>query len=315
MEKYREKMDDFVSRLWINPSVRNVPLLKKENQILSFVKENSGQLKGTLTKPQYFPEISWEEIVRLLFTSLTEKVIAAIEPRVTAVINQVNTPELIDFFVKADEDALIDTDALRTFILQNLRNKSMRDQFVNVLDAIDYGLYERYIPALLGRRKVIYYELVRRDRLDFAEHLIPLYLSFASLFRPFFWYKFPSEPGSQNMLSLAGVYRNKRSYPAVKEQLLAVLKEKVGPLPDAISGPGLDSWLNAAEYRELSGSARFITIMVNRASDFDPSQKTERGAETPDKSWFNINRKTAGYYGYDSKFLDELYSIAGEEGW
>jgi hypothetical protein len=315
MEKYKEKMEDFVSRLWVNPNLRNISVLKKENQILSFIKENSEQLKNTLSRPQYFPDISWEDTIRLLFSVLTEKVIIALEPRVSELVNQISDPEFLDFYAKTHHDAVIDTDALRIFIMQNLRNKSMRDQFVCVLDAAEYRFFEKYLPIILERRKVIYYELIRRDRLAFPEHLVPVYLNFAAVFRPFFWYKFQVEEKGSHLISLSGVARNKKSYPVIKSHLIEKLQSRLGSIPAEIINSGLDSWQNSHENEELSGAARLISVFLNRVSDFDPAQKAERGAETPDKSWFNINRRTAGYYGYDTKFLDELHSIAGEEGW
>jgi hypothetical protein len=43
--------------------------------------------------------------------------------------------------------------------------------------------------------------------------------------------------------------------------------------------------------------------------------KVDRGAESPDKSWFSIAKKNADYYGFDRRMLDELYMIAGDNNW
>jgi hypothetical protein len=41
----------------------------------------------------------------------------------------------------------------------------------------------------------------------------------------------------------------------------------------------------------------------------------DRGADTPDKSWFSIARRNFKFYGYDVKMIDEFYKIAAENGW
>jgi hypothetical protein len=41
----------------------------------------------------------------------------------------------------------------------------------------------------------------------------------------------------------------------------------------------------------------------------------DRGADSPDKSWFNVSRRNARWRGLDVSMLDELYTIAAENGW
>ena len=43
--------------------------------------------------------------------------------------------------------------------------------------------------------------------------------------------------------------------------------------------------------------------------------KIDRGAETSDKSWFNVARRNYKFYGYDLDMLVELHSISAENGW
>jgi hypothetical protein len=52
-----------------------------------------------------------------------------------------------------------------------------------------------------------------------------------------------------------------------------------------------------------------------RCKHYKPYTKVDRGAETPDKSWFNIARRNYKYYGFDIKMLDEFYKIAAENNW
>ena len=47
----------------------------------------------------------------------------------------------------------------------------------------------------------------------------------------------------------------------------------------------------------------------------DINTRVDRGAESPDKSWFSIARRNYKFYGFDIKMLDELYKTAAENGW
>ena len=304
-------MEEFVSRLWTNPALRSVSLQKKENQILSFIKENSEQLKGSLTRDPYFPDLSWEDIIRLLFTELTDRVVRTAEPKLDNVIDRVARSEVAAVFEKGELSPV----RIRELIGSQLRNKPFRDQLLNVLDTVQNQFFDRYVEIALERRKVIYYELVRRDRLEMDPGLIPDYLGFAALFRPFIHYR-PGGEGGRDAATLASAGKNRKVQEAIRKRLEEAILQDAGFLPLQILRPGLDSWQDATrEDEDVSGSARLINILVSRAADYDPTQGSERGAETPDKSWFNINRKTARYYGYDQKFLEELYTIAGDEGW
>ncbi len=315
MKGYREKMSDFVTRMWNNPALRNVSVQKKENQILGFIKDNSGQLKGTFAKPDYFPDFSWDDIIRLLFTELTERVIQSMEPRMDGVIKQLVHQSFFDACAPDAHVEDVSPVRVKEFLMTAMRSKAMRDHIIQSLDAISYKIFDKYVPVALERRKVIYYEIIRRDRLDIPEQWIPSYLNFCTLFRPFFWHKIKGNIGTESMVSLSSVYRNKKTYDDTIELLSGEINQNMGNIPLELYRPGLDSWLNAEENPDQSGISKFISILVSRSQDIDLTQDRDRGAETPDKSWFNINRRTARFYGYDVKFLDELYQIASEEGW
>lgn len=314
MEENREKMNQFVDRLWNNPAIKNAPLLKRENQILSFIKENSESLKKSLTSSNYFPDLKWEEIVRLMFTAITGRVLSTLEPRVDALLRTVYTHDLLVLFDPDLPPDEVRPGRLLKFIMNAMRTKTLRDQYIYALDAISYGFFDRYIPAALERKKVIYYELARRDKLDLSPMDMIRYLAMCSMFRPLFWYRVQI-PEKNQMVSLSTVSRGRRSYLESMNVMHSDLQKRVGNIPLAAYRPGLDSFLNAHDVLDLSGSARMISILVSMAQEYDPAQAKERGAESIERSWFHVNRRTANYYGYDAKILDELYLIAGEEGW
>ena len=310
MEQYKEKMTEFVNKLLSNPALANAVIVKKENQILSFIKENQSQLQAAFARPEQFPDISWDNAVRLLLTILTDKILSDIEPRLNKAYKKIEIDGVIEHFRK---EGSIDQDKMHEFILQNMRTKLMRDHYIWSIESIFGNFFSKYIPPIIERRKVIYIELIRRDRLTIETTLIPGFFGLVSLFRPLFFYKFNRKQSGS--ISLAETSKNPKLFESVFPEFELAIKEEIGPVPEVILRYSMESHLNCTIHLETSGVSRLISIISNRTTDYDPSQKVDKGAESPDKSWFNIHRRTAKFYGLDPHFLDELYQVASEEGW
>lgn len=310
MSEEKSKMTEFVSRLWTNPALADAPVARKETQILSFIRDNQTQLQAAFAQPNYFPALGWDGSVRLLLSVLTDVIVDSVEPRLGKMLDGILSPDVLQHLEIHPKE--IDRERFADFILKSLRNKATRDPYALVFDTIALGLFERYVPRILDRHKVIHNELYRKDRLNLPAPILIDYLQLCSLTRPLFYYKVSA---SANQLNLAAVVKDQKMYAATYKSLNAMVVEETGGLPERILRSGVESCLNAIEHPTTSGSSRLIGILVARAADFDPAQQQDRGAETPDKSWFHIHRKTARYYGHDARYLDELYQIAGEEGW
>lgn len=312
MERYRDKMKDFVERMWTNPNIQSATIVKKENQILGFIRENQQNLQSAFQRPEFFPDISWDDSIRLLFSELTEVILGTVSSQLDQILERAAHPALKAYY--KDEGGLdIQPDKFRDLILEAMRAKPVRDQYLAVLHAIDGGFFERYVPAVLDRRKMIYMDVVRRDRVNLESTYLPEYFRLMSLFRPLFFHKI--NHGDAHNISLDQLKKDPRMSEKVRGELRAQLCESVGQIPEGLIFPGLESNLSLEQHPDISGAARLINILTSRAQEYDPKQKQDRGAESPDKSWFSINRRTARYSGFDSRFLEELYQIAGEEAW
>lgn len=305
-------MKEFVGKLWDNQNIQNVPLVKKENHILSFIKENQASLRQAFSQDQFFPGLGWDDTVRLLLTELTDRIVESVRPLVEEVLERSNHPELREHF--QDEGGLqIDTGRFRDSILAGMRGKVLRDQYLTVLTALRAGYFSNYIPSIISRRKMIYIELVRRDKLNLEPTALGEYLSLASLLRPNFF--IPIDTPDRNAVILQKHHNNRKLYEQTVNVLRANLMDEIGHIPDSLLTNSLESCMNLSDHPDLSGASRLIRILMMRAMEYAPGVKQDRGAESPDKSWFSINRRTAKYNGLDSRFLEELYLIAGEEGW
>lgn len=305
----KQKMESLLDKIWQNPALRLATLDKKENQVLSFIHENEGNLKKAFATPDYFPHLNWDQCKRLLVATLIEKVLASIDKTLNEIL-----PHLLQdqFLGQLGIAGGLDAQSLRLYILELAASKSSRDYYLIILQAIRINLFARYVPEALERRKTIYVELVRRDRLKVEDIFVPSYLKLASLFAPLFFRSFEFAGGS---FSPDQTKKNKNKYSEVVKQAVGEVREKIGNLPEELITAGIDSGLSSQDVPDLGGSSRVISIVLARAREFNPFQKQDRGADTPDKSWFSINRVNAKYYGFDPNVMDELFQIAADKGY
>jgi hypothetical protein len=116
-----------------------------------------------------------------------------------------------------------------------------------------------------------------------------------------------------------GVGSHERASGIVQKQfadkVLQTLKTQLKLLPEALLRSGLNSNISFLENPNMETTSRLTAIFAFRCQNYKSTAKVDRGAVSPDKSWFNIARRNYKFYGFDVKMLDELYKIAGENGW
>ncbi len=316
MRSYKEKMSDFVGRLWNTPAVEQAPLQEKERQILSFIKENTQELKSTLAQPDYFPDLPWREVEQLLAGELAERVIRKLEPDIEESLNRLVRPALMERFYAPHEES-INPVMWKEFLLTLLREREIRHQYILVVETIRYRFFERYLSAIVKRRGWIYEELVEREQLDSDPAVLADTLCFASLFQPLALYEPEGKEHQDSSAVGSKKLERRRNFDTRMERLGELLHTRLGHIPPWILRMGVLSLEDPGGGVSLPASSRLMKILINRAASYDPGLIRERGrgAESPDTSWFNINRRTSVFHGYDARFLEELYEIAREEGW
>lgn len=308
MEAESAKMQAFVQRLWENPALQSFPVNKKETHLLGFLKENQAQLRKVFASNDYFPNLSWEQASGLFLGHLVEQVLGHISDSIDGIGNHELLPNVLTSFFP---DAHIERDDFKSLILEMMKgSKPIRDHFIISITAIETKVFNRYVPQILDRRKTIHSELSRIDRNQLDQNLMPAYFSLATLFRPFYFLPIPHNGVTISMNNLQDVVS---ASPAFKQSMRTFLRGKIGYVPEQVFFCGMESFLNAVEIETLSAAGRLINVLVNKSAQ--AQGKGDRGAESPDKSWFNVTRKNAKYFGFDKRYLDELYSIASENNW
>ena len=89
------------------------------------------------------------------------------------------------------------------------------------------------------------------------------------------------------------------------KKILPGIASQVPSVPSALLNLGLRSSIGFNGTGSLEATARLGAIMA----------VVDRGADSPDKSWLNVQRRNARWHGLDVRMLDELYTIAAENGW
>ena len=123
----------------------------------------------------------------------------------------------------------------------------------------------------------------------------------------------PKSP--DNIISLKEYISHPRSLNKFIDPFTKVIHKELPNLNERTIKLAIKSNLSEQHTDKEDASSRFLYIMSSRYRNYKPIKKVDRGAESPDKSWFGIAKKTAESQGFDKRMLDELYMIAGNNNW
>jgi hypothetical protein len=99
------------------------------------------------------------------------------------------------------------------------------------------------------------------------------------------------------------------------DKVVEAAKKVLKTLPEEVLKSAVNSNVSFFENKFIEATARLTALFAARCRIYNPTVKVDRGADTPDKSWFSIARRNFKFYGYDVKMIDEFYKIAAENGW
>ena len=292
----------FINHLLSNPALNNLNPLKKEEQILQFLKTNAQSLVPTLSSPQFFPGQPWNQILRLLYTALVQETDKVLKPQLEEWIRQ----KISFSFVSKIQPHRIPEDPCRQqmweLVQRLLQKPEARKGLLGPVTAIANDFVGRYLENSFDDRQYVHFELtkVQRLRLEIGDlkHMIHATL----LLRPSI--QLFSE-GVESVLV----------QPQFAATALESMKAQLQIVPPELLRGGLYSNVSFEEDKQIDATARLAAIFSSRGKNFKPIARVDRGANTPDRSWFSITRRNYKHYGFDIKMLDEFYKIASESGW
>ena len=312
----KKRVRDFVDHLLSNPSIKSEPLIIGEGLILNFIVQNISHLKATFKTPNFFPDLQWNEVFQLILADLYERIIKTEYP----VINEFIKKAEFDFLSKITDSSGFANDfhqqKISDFVQSIFKNKDVRYNFNSVINIFKYEVLEKYINEIFNRRGSLYNELVRVQKIYLEADEYINFLKMLLLVRNSAFMKISINPKTpDNIISLKDVLNQPRALNKVIDPFTKVIHKELPNLDEKTIKLAIKSNLGEQHTEKEDASSRFLYIMSSRFRNYKPITKIDRGAESPDKSWFGIARKTAAAQGFDKRILDELYLIAGDNNW
>lgn len=308
MNSESDKARAFIGRLLQNPALNGFSLLQQEEQIIQFLHANAAHLAPTLSSVQFFPGKNWTQIFSLLVTAL----IGMIDERLTPDLHKI-LAERIDFtFLQLIHRQRVDggqvADKVEAFLTRLQSKNETRRELTGPYTAVKAGIVARYVDEIFTRKTYIHFELTKVQRLRLGADEARNFLELNLLLKP-----------AINLYISGGQEQQDRSTGMVQSQFaekaLSQIARELKVIPEPVLKSVVHSSVSFNDNHFIEATARLAAVFSARARNYQANVKVDRGADTPDKSWFSTARRNYRFYGFDIKMLDELYKIAAENMW
>lgn len=311
-----QQVSNFIDHLLNNPNIKNEPLMISEGLILNFIVQNQEQLKATFKSSQFFPHLDWKDVLQLIVSNLYERVIGTINPVMVEFLESTDFSILSKNSDSQQFPTQFHRERLNTFLKSLVKNKDVRYHLNSVINIFTYNIIEKYLNEIFNRRGYLYNELVRVQKtyLECDEYIV--FLKSLLLIKNAVFMKIPINPKvEEKKYNINDCINSAANLKKFFDKLFMNLKGELPNLPEKLIRLALKSNVRESQTDVEDASSRFIYILCARFQHYKPVEKIDRGAESPDKSWFGIAKSNAHYYGYDKRMLDALYRIAGDNEW
>ncbi|MBN1797251.1 MAG: hypothetical protein JW822_01650 [Spirochaetales bacterium] len=299
----------FVLRLLENPALASFSPLQKELHIINFLKVNINQLYPTLSSAGYFPGKTKDQIFSMVYESLKQIINKSLFPHLKKIITENIDFSFISSLTGSNGLKNAMSEQVLGFLQKLLQKSTARLNFLGPLTALDLAISDKYIDESFQRRSYLHFELTKVQKLSLTQEETKNLIKLSLLLKT-----------SVNLLAVGGDVNSQEVRAAAvqnqfADKVLGALESQLDLIPPEALKSALHSNISFLESPDVEATARVAAIFAARCSNFRQFTKIDRGADTPDKSWFNIARRNYKFYGFDSKMLDEFYKTAAENGW
>lgn len=309
MNGNEQKATVFVNRLLSNPALQGLNPLQKEEQIFQFLSQNAGQLYPTLSSASFFPGNTWEQILDKLSVALISEINKNLLPNLMAFLSDKIDLSFISFIRQQNVSHQKIKEQTYNFMVQLLQKPEARRGFAGCYTALAFNFAEKYVSQLVSRKEYAHFELVKVQRLRMGKEELKNMINLSILLRPAIFALTPAGSSTPSDASSGNVQSQ------FAEKVSQAVGGQLGYLPEDVVKSAVNSNVSFTENRFLEATSRIAALFANRCKNYTPQAKVDRGADSPDKSWFNIARRNFKFYGYDVKMIDEFYKIAAENSW
>jgi hypothetical protein len=291
------------------PALRLLPALQKEEQALQFLGANGPQLQPVFASLGMDLAQGWREAVASVAHAVRAESDRLLEHELSAISTSRLTLSFFPALTGGRQAPAAARGELLALFQRTARHPVSRSALAGSLSAARSDLTDKYIPQASERKKYIYVEVTRVQKLSLPAADLADLIRFDLMMRP-----------AAYLFITAGTAPEKDAgYSALQEQYIQKVLPGVAALlpsfPPALLLAGLRSTLPFPATAGIEAAARLTAILALRGRALAPGVVVDRGADTPDKSWFNVNRRNARWHGLDPGMLDELYTIASENRW
>lgn len=315
LTQYSQKMRGFIEKLLSNDNLKNEPLPAAEEHVRLFVKSNIEQIAQTFRTPDFFPDLPPADSLKLFQTMLSgiavEKTEAFLEEKVFPVL---------DFgFIRRFSQILPEKEEvlskLRSLMGLILKNHDIRKQSQSLWNIFEYDMIGRYICAAYNRKEYLYNEMYKVSRHSFTMKESKGLLQMIALLNLIMYLPIPLDnektvKGNFYTPGLTNVQQSKYI-----ETIIQFLKGKLKIIPEIVFQYSVYSHGDTSNTKLEYSFSRIAAVLTRRGMDVVRVRKMDKGADAPDKSWFNTVRMNYKLYHFDQKLIEEFYKIAADENW
>jgi len=300
----------FAMRLMDAPALRALPALQKEEQALNVLRANGPQLVPVFASLGMEVSRGWKEPAALVSRAIRAAADRMTEQEVSELLSSRLELSFFPALAGGRPAPARAKEELRGLIARAARHPVARSALSGSVAVARSDIIDKYIPQAFERKKYVYVEISRVQRLSLNPAQLADLVRFVVLVRPAaYLFLTPGETGDRES-----------GYAPLQEQyvskILPGIASGVPSVPQAMLALGVRCTLSWQEGSAgVEATSRLGAIMALRGRALAPAVVVDRGADTPDKSWFNVQRRNARWHGLDGKMLDELYTIASENGW
>jgi hypothetical protein len=300
----------FASRLLETPALRPLPALKKEEQALQFLAANGAQLQPVFASLGLDMSRGWRGAAEAVSRAVKAEVSRRLDAELTLLSRTRLTLSFYAPLAGGREAPPAAREELFGFFRRLAQHPVSRGALEGSMAAALSDLIDRYVGEAWERKKYIYGEITRVQRLSLAPGQVAELLRFMVMVRPgAYLLTTPGERADRN----AG-------YAPLQEAWLSKILPTIGAtlasFPAPLISMGLRSTLAfPGAAGTVEATSRLAAVLAFRGRALSPTLVVDRGADTPDASWLNVTRRNARWHGLDQRILDEMYTIAVENGW
>ena len=203
-------------------------------------------------------------------------------------------------------------------LVKVLKRFEVRRAFDSIFKNLYYNIIDKYIQEIYSKRSYIVFELEKVEKLRFPPELVSSYIKFNMMISVIGQIKadFDDTMSLQQKMNIVenkfGNYAMQKNY---YSRLIKQYKPDLGYFSDEIINKALASNISFIDDNTIPATCRLAKVFYLLGKSYRPNVKVDKGAETFEKSWFQLQKKNYKFFGFDIKMIEELYRISAENYW